>query len=51
VVEELLHAVGVLAARLEALHEPMDALEELPLALNGLDRLLRKYLPQQAGEV
>jgi hypothetical protein len=29
----------------------MHAPEELPLALNGLDSLLRKYLPQQAGEV
>jgi hypothetical protein len=51
VVEELLDTVRVLAAGLEALHEPMDAPKELPLALNGLDRLLRKYLPQQAGEV
>jgi len=43
--------VGVVAAGLEAFHESMDAPKELPLALNGLDRLLRKYLPQQAGGV
>jgi hypothetical protein len=41
VIEELLYAVGVFAARLEALHEPMHAPEELPLALDGLDSLLR----------